>query len=63
MLRAMKGTIFVLFVLALALFPTGCTTGESATQRVGQRLSDGLQGRGQIVPNNPTSDSFGPTYR
>jgi len=63
MLRPMKGTISLFAILALLFVVNGCTTAETGATRIGQRLQDGLQGQGQIVPNDPTSDSFGQEYR
>ncbi len=41
----------------------GCADAGQGVNTVGQRVQDGLQGKGQIVPNNPTNDSFGSDYR
>ncbi|MFV0336802.1 MAG: hypothetical protein ACK5LK_00965 [Chthoniobacterales bacterium] len=41
----------------------GCASGEYGLTEVDEQLADGLQGRGRIVQNNPTNDSFGPEYR
>jgi hypothetical protein len=41
----------------------GCAVSESSTNEVGDQFQRGIQGQGQIVPNNPTGDSFGPDYR
>lgn len=62
MLRPMKGVIFF-SILAVVFCLGACSVAEQDTSAVGQRLQDGLQGRGQIVPNDPTSDSFGSDYR
>jgi hypothetical protein len=48
-------------LLAAALFG-GCTVAEQDAGAVGDQLERGLQGRGRIVPNDPTEDSFGPEY-
>jgi len=61
-LRRMKGVI--LFFSAALLFLMGaCSVAEQDAAGVGQQFQDGIQGRGSIVPNNPTQDSFGPEYR
>lgn len=54
-------TLFLGF-LALGFF-AGCTVAEQSMDGVGNQFQEGLQGRGSIVPNNPTSDSFGSDYR
>lgn len=62
MLNRMKGVIFF-FALVLVLSVAGCTVADQDGPRIGERLQDGLQGRGKIVPNNVTSDSFGSDYQ
>jgi len=62
MLRRMKGMLFY-FTLILLCSLGACSVAEQDTVAVGQKLQDGLQGRGSIVPNNPTQDSFGPEYQ
>ncbi|MGH8046648.1 MAG: hypothetical protein ACREKL_05345 [Chthoniobacterales bacterium] len=48
----------------LCVLLTGCAVSESSsTDEVGQQFQRGIQGQGTIVPNNPTSDSFGSDYR
>jgi len=62
MLPRMKSVIF--FSLVLVLFSLGaCAVSEQDGAGVGRQLQQGLQGQGRIVPNDPTSDSFGPDYR
>jgi hypothetical protein len=62
MLRRMKGVIF--FSLMLVLFALGaCSVADQEPNAVGRQFQAGLQGQGRIVPNDPTSDSFGPEYR
>lgn len=62
MLCPMKGMLFYLTILLL--FSLGaCSVAEQDANAVGQKFQDGLQGRGQVVPNNPTKDSFGPEYQ
>jgi len=51
-----------LLALVCAGLFAGCAITERDADEVGQQFSDGLQGRGQIVPYNPTSDSFGNEY-
>jgi hypothetical protein len=48
-------------VLAVAL--AGCTVAEQDASEVGDTMKRGITGRGRIVPNDPTSDSFGPEFR
>lgn len=55
---------FLLFLGLAALSALGaCSVTEQSAEGVGRQFSEGIQGRGQIVPNNPTEDSFGPEYR
>lgn len=62
MLHEMKSLIF--FASLLALLSLGaCSTAGQGVDGVGQTFEDGIQGRGKIVPNNPTSDSFGSDYQ
>jgi len=58
----MKGVI-LFFSVVLILTLSACSVADQGGAGVGQRLTDGIQGKGQIVPNNPTHDSFGPEYR
>ncbi|MDD5198889.1 MAG: hypothetical protein PHC88_03730 [Terrimicrobiaceae bacterium] len=53
----------ILCGVCLSAFLAGCAVSESSTADVGQQFQRGIQGQGQVVPNNPTSDSFGPEYR
>lgn len=46
----------------LALF-NACAVTESSIEDVGTQFEQGLQGRGRIVPNDPTTDAFGPVYQ
>jgi hypothetical protein len=55
--------VFLFFSVALLLTFGACSATDQGATRVGQRLQDGLQGRGEIVPNNPTGGSFGADYR
>ena len=57
----MKGVIFFCISGLLSLL-SGCAISEQSVEDVGSRFEEGIQGRGQIVPNNPTSDIFGPEY-
>jgi len=52
-----------LFILLLLFGLEACSVAETDANAVGQRFQEGIQGRGSIVPNNPTSDSFGSDYR
>ncbi|MDX2080418.1 MAG: hypothetical protein SFU53_06505 [Terrimicrobiaceae bacterium] len=58
----MKGVHFFSLLIALSLL-AGCAVAEQDAGEIGQQFQDGLQGRGRIVPNDPTSDSFGDEYR
>lgn len=62
MMRRMK-TLAVLFLSVFFLGLGGCAFTESSVEDVGGQFQEGLQGRGRLVPDNPTSDSFGPLYR
>jgi hypothetical protein len=58
----MKGLILFFGVAAVFLLAS-CSVAEQDAASVGQQFQNGIQGRGSIVPNNPTQDSFGPEYR
>ncbi len=58
----MKG-VFLFFSVVLLLSLNACSVADQGAAGVGQQFQNGLQGRGQIVPNDPTRDSFGPDYR
>jgi hypothetical protein len=49
-----------LFFFALAIALAGCSIAEQDASDVGETFQRGIKGQGRIVPNNPTSDSFGP---
>ena len=53
-------TLFFCLLAAVAL--TGCSVAEQDAT-VGEKFQRGIKGEGRIVPNDPTSDSFGPEYR
>jgi hypothetical protein len=53
----------ILCSVCLGALLGGCAVSESSADEVGQQFQEGIQGRGQIVPNNPTSDSFGSDYQ
>ncbi|MEN9468848.1 MAG: hypothetical protein RL630_581 [Verrucomicrobiota bacterium] len=57
----MKGVIFFCMSGLLALL-SGCAISEQSVEDVGTRFEEGIQGRGQIVPNKPLSDDFGPEF-
>ncbi|MFM8363738.1 MAG: hypothetical protein ACKOAS_01145 [Verrucomicrobiota bacterium] len=57
----MKGVIFFCMTGLLALI-SGCAVSEQSVEDVGRQFEDGIQGRGQIVPNDPLKDSFGSDY-
>ncbi|HVJ58102.1 MAG TPA: hypothetical protein VM574_09720 [Terrimicrobiaceae bacterium] len=52
-----------LFFCLLAVALAGCTVAEQDASEVGETFERGITGRGRIVPNDPTSDSFGPEFR
>lgn len=54
----------VFFFLAgiVSLGLSGCAVTEGSIDEVGHQFQRGIQGGGQIVPNDPTEDSFGPEY-
>ncbi|HVE16932.1 MAG TPA: hypothetical protein VNB29_09355 [Chthoniobacterales bacterium] len=41
----------------------GCAVSETSTDEVSQKFQRGIQGQGQIVPNNTGHDAFGPEYQ
>jgi len=55
-------TALILCYLCVGILLGGCTVAETSTDDVGRQLQQGLQGGGQLVPNDPTSDSFGSEY-
>ena len=62
MLPQMKGVIF--FFMAVVVLSLGaCSVAEQNLGSVGDQIQQGVRGQGQIVPNDPTRDSFGPDYR
>jgi len=62
MLPAMKG-MFIFSAVILLLSLGACSVAEQDASAVGQKFQEGIQGRGSIVPNDPTQDSFGAEYR
>lgn len=59
--RVRNVTLF--FGLLIAVLMAGCSIAEQDASGVGDQFQRGIQGQGRIVPNNPTSDSFGPEFR
>ena len=57
----MKGVIFFCMAGFLVLL-SGCAVSEQSVEDVGRNFEDGIQGRGQIVPNDPLRDDFGSDY-
>ncbi|MFY8216713.1 MAG: hypothetical protein ACOVMP_08955 [Chthoniobacterales bacterium] len=55
-------TALILCYLCVGILLGGCAVSETSTDDVGRQFQQGLQGGGQIVPNDPTSDSYGPEY-
>jgi len=49
-------------VSGLLALLSGCAITENSAEDVGEQFQRGIEGRGQIVPNNPLSDDFGPDY-
>lgn len=62
-MRGVKRICFLTALCGLCLALVACNNMEPQATNVGQRLQDGLQGRGTIVPNNPTENSFGSDFR
>jgi hypothetical protein len=54
---------FILCGICISALLAGCAVAESDGSEVGTQFQRGIQGQGQIVPNNATSDSFGSDYR
>lgn len=61
MLQLMKSLIF--FSILILFSMSACSVAEQDASGVGQQVQNGIHGRGTIVPNSPTSDSFGADYR
>ena len=57
----MKGVIFFCVTGLISLL-SGCAISEHSAEDVGEQFQRGIEGRGQIVPNSPLKDSFGPDY-
>ena len=58
----MKGVL--LFFSVVFLFTlSACSVADQGASGVGEQFQNGIQGKGQIVPNTPTRDPFGPDYR
>lgn len=57
-------TVSFLFVLVVACGLLGaCAVAEQDATAVGDQFQDGLQGRGRIIQQDPTTDSFGSEFR
>ena len=54
-------TLFFCLLAAVAL--KGCSVAEQDAAGVGEQFERGIKGEGRIVPNNPTSDAFGPEFQ
>ncbi len=54
--------VSLLCAVSAAIILTGCAFTETSTDEVGDQFQEGIQGRGQIVPNDPTNDGFGNEY-
>ena len=57
----MKGVIFFC-MMGMAVLLNGCAVSEQSVDDVGRQFERGIQGGGQIVPNDPLRDDFGPEY-
>ena len=57
----MKRVIFFCMAGALAVL-SGCAVSEQSVDDVGRQFERGIQGGGQIVPNDPLRDDFGSDY-
>jgi len=55
--------IRLLILLISSLGLAACAVTEGSLEDVGTQFEQGIQGRGQIVPNDPMSDGFGPIYQ
>jgi hypothetical protein len=60
-IRIMATRFFLMMFCVAGL--AACAVTESSLEDVGTQFEQGIQGRGQIVPNDPTSDGFGPIYQ
>lgn len=49
-------------MFAAGLLVSGCSIAEQDATAVGDQFQRGIQGQGRIVPNDPTTDSFGPEF-
>lgn len=54
---------YILMAFLTGLVFCGCSIAERDMNEVGTQFQEGIQGRGRIVDNNPTQDSFGPDFR
>lgn len=55
--------LLIVLLAGGAMWIQGCAVSETSIDEVGTQFQEGLQGRGRIVPNNPTSDGFGQEYQ
>jgi hypothetical protein len=62
-LRRMKGMKLFLGCVVTLVLLGACSVAQQDAADVGQQFQDGIQGRGRIIPNDPTRDSFGPEYQ
>ncbi len=60
--RVKTVSLFIVLVGACVLLGA-CAVAEQDATAVGNQFQDGLQGRGRIIQQDPTSDSFGPEFR
>jgi len=61
-MRAVRCVTLFFSLFAAVLLVTGCSIAEQDATAVGDQFQRGIQGQGRIVPNDPTTDSFGPEF-
>lgn len=62
MMPAVRCVTLFFSLFAAVLLVTGCSIAEQDATAVGDQFQRGIQGQGRIVPNDPTTDSFGPEF-
>ncbi|MCS7008550.1 MAG: hypothetical protein NZL93_01270 [Chthoniobacterales bacterium] len=58
----MKSVTVIVIVVGVMFLLGGCAWTEGAVDEVGEKIYEGFQGRGRIVPMETTRDGFGPFY-
>ena len=61
-MRTVRCVTLFFSLFAAVLLVTGCSIAEQDATAVGDQFQRGIQGQGRIVPNDPTTDSFGPEF-